>query len=103
MNGLWDEAVAAAAKQPTPITASFIASLNETIDLEATRVAEKRNRVPNAVWLLLLSVAGCGLWSDWLGGGNGRTSSVSCAIRISASNRCGHYADHRPSTTRGAA
>jgi hypothetical protein len=39
--GLWNEAVAAAAKQPTPITASFIASLNETIDLEATRIAAK--------------------------------------------------------------
>jgi hypothetical protein len=71
--GLWAEAVAAAAKQPTPITASFIASLNETIDLEATRVAEKRNRVPNAVWLLLLSVAGCGLWlTGWEAGTAGR-------------------------------
>jgi hypothetical protein len=40
--GLWNEAVAAAAKQPTPITASFIASLNETIDLEATRIAARR-------------------------------------------------------------
>jgi hypothetical protein len=40
----------------------FIASLNETIDLEAKRVAAKRNHVPGAVWLLLLCVAGCGLW-----------------------------------------
>ena len=59
---LWNEAVAAAAKQPSPITASFIASLNETIDLEATRIAAKRNHVPGAVWLLLLCVAACGLW-----------------------------------------
>jgi hypothetical protein len=59
---LWDEAVAAAAKQPTPITASFIASLNETIDLESTRIAAKRNHVPGAVWLLLLCVAGWGMW-----------------------------------------
>jgi hypothetical protein len=72
-DGLWDEAVAAAAKQPTSITATFIASLNETIDLEATRVAEKRNRVPNAVWLLLLAVAGCGLWlTSWEAGTAGR-------------------------------
>lgn len=56
------EAVAAAAEQPSSITASFIASLNETIDLEAKRVAAKRNHVPGAVWLLLLGVAGCGLW-----------------------------------------
>jgi len=59
---LWNEAVAAAAKQPTPITASFIVSLNETIDFEATRIAAKRNHVPGAVWLLLLCVASCGLW-----------------------------------------
>jgi len=66
---LWNEAVAAAAKQPTPITASFIASLNETIDLEATRIAAKRNHVPGAVWLLLLSVAGCGMWlTGWEAG-----------------------------------
>jgi len=66
---LWDEAVAAAAKQPTPITASFIVSLNETIDFEATRIAAKRNHVPGAVWLLLLCVAGCGLWlTGWEAG-----------------------------------
>jgi hypothetical protein len=59
---LWDEAVAAAAKRPTPITASFIASLNETIDFEARRIAAKRNHVPGAVWLLLLCVAGWGMW-----------------------------------------
>jgi hypothetical protein len=59
---LWNEAVAAAAQRPTPITASFIASLNETIDLEATRIAAKRNHVPGAVWLLLLCVAGWGIW-----------------------------------------
>jgi hypothetical protein len=59
---MWAEAVAAAAEQPSSITASFIASLNETIDLEAKRVAAKRNHVPGAVWLLLLCVAGCGLW-----------------------------------------
>jgi hypothetical protein len=59
---LWNEAVAAAAEKPTPITASFIASLNETIDLETTRIAAKRNHVPGAVWLLLLCVAGCAMW-----------------------------------------
>jgi hypothetical protein len=59
---VWAEAVAAAAERPSSITASFIASLNETIDLEAKRVAATRNHVPGAVWLLLLCVAGCGLW-----------------------------------------
>src|SRR5260370_31593081 len=57
-DSLWAEAVAAAAERPSPITASFIASLNQTIDLEATRIAAKRNHVPGSVWLLLLCVAG---------------------------------------------
>jgi len=59
---MWAEAVAAAAERPSPITASFISSLNETIDLEGKRIAAKRNHVPGAVWLLLLCVAGCSLW-----------------------------------------
>ena len=72
---MWAEAVAAAAERPSPITASFIASLNETIDLEATRIAAKRNHVPGAVWLLLLCVAGCGLWLvSYQGGTSGRHS-----------------------------
>jgi len=58
---LWDEAVAAA-RQPTAITANFITSLNETVDLEASRVAARRNHVPGAVWLLLFCVAGWGVW-----------------------------------------
>jgi hypothetical protein len=72
---IWVEAVAAAAERPSPITASFIASLNETIDLEAKRVAAKRNHVPGAVWLLLLCVAGCGLWLvSYPAGRSGRCS-----------------------------
>src|SRR2546423_6600901 len=72
---LWNEAGAAAARQPTPITASFIVSLNQTIDLEATRIAAKRNHVPGAVWLLLLCVAGCGLWLvSYQAGTSGRRS-----------------------------
>ena len=59
---MWAEAVAAAAERPSSITASFIASLNQTIDSEATRISAKRNHVPGAVWLLLLCVTGCGLW-----------------------------------------
>ena len=72
---IWAEAVAAAAERPSPITASFIASLSETIDLEAKRVAAKRNHVPGAVWLLLLCVAGCGLWLvSYPAGTSGRQS-----------------------------
>src|SRR5262245_5193035 len=74
---LWAEAVAGAAERPSPITASFIASLNETIDLESTRIAAKRNHVPGAVWLLLLCVEGCGLWLvRYPAGSSGRSASV---------------------------
>ena len=72
---MWAEAVAAAAERPSPITASFITSLNQTIDFEATRIAAKRNHVPGAVWLLLLCVAGCGLWLvSYQAGTSGRHS-----------------------------
>jgi hypothetical protein len=72
---LWAEAVAAAAERPSPITASFISSLNETIDLEGKRIAAKRNHVPGAVWLLLLCVSGCGLWLvSYQAGTSGRHS-----------------------------
>ena len=72
---MWAEAVAAAAERPSPIVASFISSLSEMIDLEAKRVAAKRNHVPGAVWLLLLCVAGCGLWLvSYQGGTSGRHS-----------------------------
>jgi len=72
---MWAEAVAAAAEQSSSITASFIASLNETIDLEAKRVAAKRNHVPGAVWLLLPCVAGAGMWLvSYPAGTSGRRS-----------------------------
>ena len=72
---MWAETVAAAAERPSPITASFISSLNETIDLEGKRIAAKRNHVPGAVWLLLLCVAGCGLWLvSYQAGASGRHS-----------------------------
>src|SRR5437867_346753 len=73
---LWTEAVAAAGERPSPITATFIASLNETIDLEAKRVAAKHNHVPGAVWLLLLCVAGCGLWLVSYQAGTSRRQSI---------------------------
>lgn len=66
---LWAHAMAAAGQQPSPLTASFITTLNETIDLDASRLAALRNRVPGAVWLLLLLVSGCGAWASGYGSG----------------------------------
>jgi hypothetical protein len=50
---LWVQAVDVAQKNPTPVVALFLSSLNETIDLHAKRLAEFRNRVPESVLLLL--------------------------------------------------
>jgi hypothetical protein len=50
---LWVQAVDLAQKNPTPVVALFLSSLNETIDLHAKRLAEFRNRVPESVLLLL--------------------------------------------------
>lgn len=69
-NKLWDIASKAAIEKPDPLTVSFITTLNETIDLQASRLAAHRNHVPGTVWLLLLVVAGCGAWAT------GKISSV---------------------------
>jgi hypothetical protein len=61
---LWHHGTTGAEEKTTPLTASFIAALNETIDLDASRMAARGNYVPGAVWLLLLVVAGCGAWSS---------------------------------------
>lgn len=57
---LWAHAVGAAKEAPTPVTVSFIDSLNDTIDTDAARVNALRTHVPSAVWLLVLMVSVCG-------------------------------------------
>ena len=66
---LWVQTVAAAKEAPSPITATFINALNETIDLDATRLNALRSRVPSAVWLLVLIVAGAGCFASGYGAG----------------------------------
>jgi hypothetical protein len=73
---LWLSASAAAAERPTPITATFITALNETINLDSSRNAALRNHVPGAVWLLLLMVASCGVWASGYGCGTSGWRSV---------------------------
>lgn len=68
-NALWEKGATSANGNPSPLTASFITSLNETIDLDATRISALRNRVPGAVWLLLLFVSGCSAWASGYGSG----------------------------------
>lgn len=55
---LWTEAVELGRKRPTPISALFIGSLNEVIDLQAKRVtAGLHTRVPAVVWCALLIIS----------------------------------------------
>jgi hypothetical protein len=57
-DGLWAVAVAATEKDRSPITGLFVASLNETIDLHATRLmAGVRSRVPSVIWIVLYLLA----------------------------------------------
>jgi len=68
-NALWQHAEAAAKVAPTPITATFIVTLNEMIDTDAERLSAGRNIIPSGVWLLLLVVAGCGCLISACGSG----------------------------------
>lgn len=73
---LWQNASDASVERNTPVLATFITSLNETIELDSLRKAALRNHVPVAVWLLLLLVAGCGAWASGYGSGTGGSRSI---------------------------
>lgn len=72
---LWQNASDASVERNTPVLATFITSLNETIDLDSLRKSALRNHVPGAVWLLLFLVAGCGAWASGYGSGSGGVRS----------------------------
>ncbi len=50
--------------------------MNETIDLDASRLAAGRNHVPGAVWLLMLVVSGSSAWASGYGSGVNGLRSV---------------------------
>lgn len=54
---LWRDAAAVSQIDRTPVTAVYIESLNETIDLHEKRIAALENRVPPSVWFLIISVS----------------------------------------------
>ncbi|MCE5324356.1 hypothetical protein LLG46_13735 [bacterium] len=58
---MWAQAAAAARRYPNPITAIFLQTLNESIDLYSARVAAFRNRVPDSVLWILAFIAIAGL------------------------------------------
>ncbi len=53
---LWAIADSARVQSDSISTGLFIQSLNEMIDLDATRVTANRNRIPDAIWLMLCVV-----------------------------------------------
>lgn len=54
---LWSEAAAVSQVDRTAITAAYINSLNETIDLHDKRAASQENRVPVPIWIMIFCVA----------------------------------------------
>jgi len=88
-NRLWAVATAAAEKEKNVITSLFIQSLNQVIDLNATRImAGLRSRIPGAIWfvlymLLILAMAMLGYQS---GLANSRRSIavIACVIGFSS-------------------
>jgi hypothetical protein len=54
---LWSQATTAAQQAPTPITGLYVAALNDVIDLDAKRVAARRNRIPLDIWALMATLA----------------------------------------------
>jgi hypothetical protein len=61
---LWTQATVAAERNPTPITALFVQSLNEVIDVHAKRVmVAARSRIPVSLWGGLFALAVVGMAS----------------------------------------
>lgn len=56
-NELWTQAVDAAAQAPTPVSALFVQSLNELIDLHEKLVTLDRYRLPGIIWVVLFCLA----------------------------------------------
>jgi len=54
---LWADAQALAQTDRSALTAVYLNSLNETIDLHEKRVAAFENRIPRPIWVLILSIS----------------------------------------------
>jgi hypothetical protein len=54
---LWADALAVVKTDRTGIMATYVNSLNETIDLHEKRVAALENRIPVPIWYLILCVS----------------------------------------------
>jgi hypothetical protein len=54
---LWEGVIEVTKSDRSAISASYMNSLNETIDLHEKRLSSFENRIPRSVWLLLFSVS----------------------------------------------
>jgi hypothetical protein len=63
---LWKDAEAVARTDRSAITATYVTSLNETIDLDEERLAAMENRIPISIWVLILSVSAIAILSRGL-------------------------------------
>jgi hypothetical protein len=54
---LWEGVIEVSKNDRSAITAAYINSLNETIDLHEKRIAALENRIPLPIWLLVLSIS----------------------------------------------
>ena len=54
---LWEQGVAVAQQDPSPINSIFLESINETIDLGEKRLAALENRIPPSVWTILVLIS----------------------------------------------
>jgi hypothetical protein len=76
---LWAQAVLGAERQPGPMTALYVNSLNQMIDLHAIRVqVGLRNRIPPSIWVGLLALGALAM------GGVGYQAGVATARRSPA-------------------
>jgi hypothetical protein len=88
-NRLWSVAMAQAEKEPNVITSLFIQSLNEVIDLHATRImAGVRSRIPGMIWIVLylLAVIAMVMMGYHAGLANSRRSIATIALVIAFSS-----------------
>ncbi len=63
---LWNDATAITQTDRSAVTAIYLNSLNETIDLHEKRVAALENRIPLSIWLLITCVAAIAVFSRGL-------------------------------------
>lgn len=75
-NALWTRAAALSKEFPSPISALYLETLNEMIDLHAKRLAAFQNRVPRTVYIVLWIVSAAAFF---FGGLLSRTLQVSSA------------------------